>query len=236
MEQQFKICKLEKEHKEEALEVMAEAFTTMQEPMYSLLNITAEEFKKSIIVGSDILNGLTTIAIDKSNNKIASVWVGDDYTDENDFDDDEMPEKIEPLFYLMDSLEEDYLEKRKIKYEDLKKGQILHIHDVATRKEYLRKGIGNVCGLFTMENAKRLGFSEIIAETTSSKSLAMSLKLGFTEYNSILYKDYEHEGVKYWEKAEEKFNETKVSVVQMETKDFDLKNFKINSDNFELIF
>merc|ERR1712160_128434 len=107
---------------------------------------------------------------------------------------------------------------------------------VGVSKDYLGLGLGNVITQYTAEAAKRLGFSEIIGECTSSTSARLFENIGCKESNNILYKDFEIDNVKYWAKAGEELGQPKLSMMYLELKDFELESFQIDTDVFEMIF
>mmetsp|Transcript_53252 Transcript_53252/g.44658 ORF Transcript_53252/g.44658 Transcript_53252/m.44658 type:complete len:167 (+) Transcript_53252:177-677(+) len=166
---------------------------------------------------------MTYVVIDKSNDKVAACFICDDLADPKDFDFDNLPKRTVPMLSLLEALDNEYLKVRKI--ENLNKNQVFHAFMVGVGKDYLRRGIGHVITQYTAEAAKRLGFSEIIAECTNSFSRRMFEKIGCKESNNIIYKDFEVDKVKYWEQAEEKFNQPKLSLMYLELKDFELEKF-----------
>ena len=190
MENEIRIEVLSKKHIIEAANCLAEGF--LREPMTLALDIEFVEILEFTqhAVSKTVNEGLSLVAVDVDSDSVIGVSINKDLLDELVNEDDVFLMKLSPIFNLLEQLDEEYRANHEVKRNEIFHGLMI----VADQKSKF----GNIAFQLlekSYELAKENDFSKMMVEATGPISQNVAAKkLGFTEFASVNYSDFEFEG------------------------------------------
>ena len=176
-------------------DVVAKAFTQF-DPMAIAQNLSVEEFADYIkLLGEWIeREQLTVIARDKSNDEVVGTVIAADFASSSPLNpehSDSISAKFEPIVELLESLENQYKQRKQIRA-----GEYLHVYMLAVSPDYQRKKIAQKLVQICLDNGTEKGFTKAFTEAANSVSQHIFRKLDFQSRHQIGYQEFTHKGVR----------------------------------------
>ena len=175
-------------------DVVAKAFTQF-DPMAIARNLSVDEFASYIkLLGEWIeQENLTVIARDKLHNEVAGVVIAGDFASNSPLnpDSDNISHKFEPIVELIESLETQYKQDRKIRA-----GEYLHVYMMAVSPDYQRRKIAQQLVQICLDNGKKRGFTKAVTEAANSVSLHIFRKLDFQPRHQVGYQKFVYQNIR----------------------------------------
>jgi ribosomal protein S18 acetylase RimI-like enzyme len=170
------------------------------EPMTKILKIKKSEFKIFIesICEKAVKEKMSYIC--KDGDKVVGFRLNEDLISEPIPESIKITKKIDPIFALLDKLEEKFLKnKRRIK------GKYFHLFMVGSLKEYQNRGIAKKLINKTLLLAKKKKFKKAVTKVTNIKSKTLLKKhFNFEEITKINYKTFKFRGESIFKNIDEK--------------------------------
>jgi len=94
---------------------------------------------------------------------------------------------------MMENLEEKYLDLSQISF-----GNVVHVFQIGVHARYRRSGIAKSLITRVIENGKKMGYSQIIADCTSMGSVCSFESCGFVCLGSIPYESFTVDGNRFF--------------------------------------
>ena len=200
----YRIELLQKQHVQEALDIVSDAFLTRKEPICIGADIDIPSVWKpypEYFIMHSLKTGYSNVAIEMNTNKVIGVVIAADEMNE-------LPESVVKslyklndeyhgnwrlIFKFFDDLNLDFVEKMKLQNE-WQQGVMLHLCLSAVHKDYRRKGVVTALKKNLIQIARNNGFRYIVSEATNTFSQNQNLKIGFKimKENTIYYETWEY--------------------------------------------
>jgi len=164
------------------------------EPMNHSAGITTSDFIQfaQLLTNYAILKKFSLVAKDKKTDKVVSVTILKDFTEDLPIDVAKVCPKLLPVFSLMGELAYQYISENPT----ISSGVVLELLVGITTPSYWNRGISTILWGTSEIVAKEHSFQKIVSCVTGIASQHITLgKLHYRECNSIAYKDFVYEGI-----------------------------------------
>lgn len=161
------------------------------EPMSEALGISEEEFHyfAQLFVQKASADQLSVVAVTDTG-EIAGALICEDYATDPPVGLEQISEKFEPIFNLLESLGERFAHLH-----DVVPGSHLHMFMCGVYPQYANQGIAQRLISFAEDLGREQGFKATACEATGAISQYMVEKsLGYTYVDEIIYHDFRHQG------------------------------------------
>ena len=167
---------------------------TKAEPLTIAQKITIEEHLEfcRVFVKKAMNEGLSVVAVDDETNEVIGVRISEDLGTPVPEEADHLSEKFNPIFTLLDGLDERYKEEH-----NTQPGEVVHMFMIGVKKAYRNKSVAPNMNRCAFKIWKDLGYTKAVTEATGAISQHILLnKFHFTARYTVEYKDWEFEGKK----------------------------------------
>jgi len=184
---------------DQAAIIFAEAF--QREPMVKATGMTVSEFMDFAdgYCMHAAHTGMGLVVEEKITGDIIGMTILEDAINNDESED--LPEKLEPIFAMLDSLYLSYIDDAQLYIT----GEVCVYSVSGIKKGYAGKGIGILLAGQAVELGRSHGYSTMIVAVTGRISQCiMGEKHGFTTHKSIWYQDFEFNGEKVFRNIPDK--------------------------------
>ncbi|BDA75095.1 hypothetical protein RIVM261_032740 [Rivularia sp. IAM M-261] len=185
----IEIIPFEEQYLEQTVALVSESFTS-REPLGISLGLQKEEFNifSSKICRSCLSENLSFIALNRSSGNVIGFCLSEDFASSlgEKF---EIPEFLNPIFALLDSLDQMYIKSIK----ELKIGEIIHILMSGTSDSVDGTAILLALEKKTLEVAMSLNYKRAVTTCTHSVTAYIAQELEYQQRYAVQYKSFEFE-------------------------------------------
>ena len=187
----YAILTLQDMHAKSTVDLFIKSFCD-SEPTTRHLGISYEDYEPFAkdVVDKAIKDGMSVVAVDKSN-KVIACAIAEDITDPFEPELSHYP-KMKPIFALLTKLSEPFLKDKKFT-----KGKIEHIWIAIVDKTYRGKGLSTQIDMACADLAVRKGYDFAYTEFTNDVSEKITHHYPvYKSFNKIKYDDFQYENEK----------------------------------------
>eukprot|EP01084_Bolivina_argentea_P293910 505605_1 len=194
---------LREKHKDQAVDVIMDAFLNRNEPNSYHLRSYPETYRFDIeyYVNKGCNNDLSVVTIDQNNNKIVGVSIAMDYNDEKETStelqkrinlNNKESERWRQFFARNKEIDQPLSDHIGQYVNDNKKGNVVEFMIGAVHKDYVKQNIATKEIEQTLNIAKKKGFKYLFVHCSNEYSKRAFLKLGFKILNKMEYEKWEY--------------------------------------------
>ncbi|MEQ9438310.1 MAG: hypothetical protein RIG62_04650 [Cyclobacteriaceae bacterium] len=189
-EQQITLEVLGPEHVAGATRCIASTFA-QGEPMSETLGISPEEFEHfaRLFIEKTAIEQMSVVAVTETGDVIGAT-ICEDYTSDPPAGIEQISEKFNPIFHLLESLGEQYASNHEVA-----PGSHYHIFMCGVYQQHAHRRLAQKLNRFAEDLAREKNYRSLICEATGQVSqFVVAKQLGFDYVDEIIYKDFQHEG------------------------------------------
>lgn len=189
IEQKITLEVLKPEHVAGATRCIANTFAK-GEPMSTALGITPEEFNyfAQLFIEKAATDQLSVVAVNDSGNVIGAT-ICEDYTTEPPAGIEQISEKFNPIFQLLESLGERYAQNY-----DVAPGSHYHIFMCGVYQSHAHLRLAQKLNRFAEDLAREYRYRTLVCEATGRVSqFVAERQLGFEYVDEISYQEFQYE-------------------------------------------
>ncbi len=185
----FEIVAFEEQYLEQTVELVSESFTS-REPLGVSLGLHKEDFNifSEKICRNCLSESLSFVALHRLSRNVIGFCLCEDFATSlaGEF---EIPEFLNPIFSLLDSLDQMYIKS----YGDVKEGEIVHVFMSGTSSDV--EGTAIILGLEkkVLEVAASLKYKRAVATCTHSVTIYIAQELEYKQRYAVQYESFEFE-------------------------------------------
>ncbi|MGB7712859.1 MAG: phosphopantetheine-binding protein [Microcoleus sp.] len=185
----FEIVPFEEQYLEETVELVSESFTS-REPLGVSLGIQKEEFNifSEKICINCLCDSLSFLALHRLSRNVIGFCLCEDFASSlaGEF---EIPEFLNPIFALLDSLDQMYLKS----YGAVKVGEIVHVFMSGTSSDVEGTAIVLALEKKVLEVAASLNYKRAVTTCSHSVTSYIAQELGYQRRYAVQYESFEFE-------------------------------------------
>lgn len=185
----FEMVAFEEQYLEQTVELVSESFTS-REPLGVSLGLQKEDFNifSEKFCRNCLSESLSFVALHRLSGNVIGFCLSEDFATSlaGEF---EIPEFLNPIFSLLDSLDQMYIKS----YGDVKEGEIVHVFMSGTSSDVEGTAIILALEKKVLEVAASLKYKRAVATCTHSVTIYIAQELEYQRKYAVQYESFEFE-------------------------------------------
>lgn len=185
----FEMVAFEEQYLEQTVELVSESFTS-REPLGVSLGLQKEDFNifSEKVCRNCLSESLSFVALHRLSGNVIGFCLSEDFATSlaGEF---EIPEFLNPIFSLLDSLDQMYIKS----YGDVKEGEIVHVFMSGTSSDVEGTAIILALEKKVLEVAASLKYKRAVATCTHSVTIYIAQELEYKQRYAVQYESFEFE-------------------------------------------